>query len=194
MNSQASTIMRSRWLPVGVVILGWAAIAAAWWLSPHREAPNREWGTQTLAVVVLVSAVMAVTAIEAARTWHRRPAKLHALEMTWTVLGSCIWFFGGLWTALVGLFYTGTQLCRGSSAGASYGCLNRPGPDLELLGWLLTFSATGVLVLMFRSRHRSRVAAALAPALIIGLYLLAMALWQPHDGFGVPHRTSENPG
>jgi hypothetical protein len=141
---------------------------------------------RTLAVAALVSAVTAVTVIEAVRTWRRRPERLRPLAVAWMLLGTCIWLFGGLLTALLGLL-SGEE-CSGTGGLSSFGCLNRPGQGLLSVGWLPTLSTTGVLAVMYWSGRRSWLVATLAPALIIGLYVLAAALWQPHTGFGVPHR------
>ena len=190
MISQRSAEKGTRRPPVGAVwvVGGWAATAVAWWLGATGGAePNRHWGARTLTVAALTTAVLALMVIEVARTWRREPDRFHPLDAAWMFLGTCAWFLGGLVDLAIG-FLGSEDSCSGTGGEGSFACLNRPGQGLAGLGWLVTASATGVLVAMFWSGRRSRVAGWLAPALIVGLYVLAAVLWEPHAGFGVPHR------
>ena len=178
-----------RRLPAQVMMVlgGWAAMAVALRLGMTRvTAPNHQWALRTLGVAALVMVVMTIVVVDAVRGWRRGPVRFHPLDAIWMLAGVCVWLLGGLIDVLLGLL-DGDDSCSGTG-GSSFECLHRAGPGLQALGGLMVLLATVVVAAMFWVGRRSRVAGWLAPALIVGLYALAVVIWEPHAGFGIPTR------
>lgn len=193
------TMTRGRFREYGVLGGSWAALAVLFvmtvstWPSddtdpekPPFQAGRVGWGLGTLAVVAVIG-LMTTVAVKDVRATRRdgtlRPMRGPVLDVA---LGTCAWFIGGLF-CLLAFFYTQADVC-GGEAFRTFGCLNRPGPLLDALGLVCAASATPALVLLTMPANRTRLSRWLAPALILGLYLLALRMWVPHVGLGVPSR------
>ncbi|MEO3828182.1 hypothetical protein [Actinomadura sp. B10D3] len=154
--------------------------------NPPLWATGPGWSAGTLAVAALVATLGIVAVRDVRATWHAYmpgPARGHGLRVG---LGTAAWFAGGLYS-LLRFVHAQADVCRGSGAW-SFGCQNRSGLLLTVLGLGFTASATLVLVALTIPDHRSPVSKWLSPVLILGLYLLALRMWMPHVGLGVPSR------
>ncbi|KAB2388864.1 hypothetical protein [Actinomadura montaniterrae] len=190
---------RGRVREYGVLGGGWAALAALFVMTistwptddtdpekPPFQGGSAGWGLGTLAVVAVIG-LMAAVAVKDVRA-TRRDGKLWPMRGPGldVALGTCAWFLGGLF-CLLAFFYTQADVC-GGEAFLAFGCLNRPGPLLDALGLVCAASATPALIVLTMPANRTRLTRWLAPALILGLYLLAVRMWVPHVGLGVPSR------
>jgi hypothetical protein len=137
------------------------------------------WALGTLAVAIVICALIAVLAWDARRVPRDNPPGERHRFAQWMGVGASV--IGGLFN-LVLIVHAQSEPCTGTGFG-SFECANRPGGFLLALGWLSTVAAplAGFRLL---SAPRSRLSAWLAPVLIFGLYLLALRLWQPHVGLG----------
>jgi hypothetical protein len=165
---------------------GWAAVLAVFCL-PTYSLGFPTWGTGTLIVGAVTGGVTALVTIEAVRAWRGDAAGPGRVPIGALALGVTAWFVGGLFTLINYSVYL-RRYC-GNGAFGSVECLHRPGPALEVFGDVSAVAATPALVALVIAGRRSRVATWLSPVLIAVLYLLAACLWEPHVGWGVPHRT-----
>ncbi|TDD60823.1 hypothetical protein E1293_45415 [Actinomadura darangshiensis] len=153
---------------------------------PPFWASSAGWGSGTLSVAAVVG-LMTAAAVQDVRATRRdgTPEPIRAPRLG-LALGTCAWFLGGLFCLLT-FFYVQADVCGGGDTW-SFGCRNRSGPFLDVLGLVLAASATPALVVLTMPANRTRLSRWLAPALILGLYLLALRMWVPHVGLGVPSR------
>jgi hypothetical protein len=192
-------VLKGAWRPLyeaGVIGGGWAAITplamrvlfSAGLVGRDPAEPDRMWGVGwhagTLALAGVIAVVLALAMIDAGRA-ESADASVGAVQKVGLALGVGAWLLVGLFTLAVWLFLGG--VCEGGGRG-SFECVHRPGPVLNVLGVAAALTPTLVLLVLFRKGHRSRVATWLSPVLVIGLYLLALLLWEPHIGLGVPLR------
>lgn len=195
---------RGRFREYGVLGGSWAALAVLFAMTistwptddtdPEKapfQAGSVGWGLGTLAVVAVI-VLLTTAALKEVRAARRdgtlRPTRGPSLDVA---LGTCAWLLGGLF-CLLAFFYTQADVC-GGGAFWTFGCLNRPGPLLNVLGLVCAASATPALVVLTMPANRTRLTRWLAPALILGLYLLALRMWVPHVGLGVPSRDNPMP-
>lgn len=179
---------------------GWTAITflfittlMTWPSAPADEPPftasSAVWALVTLAVMATVATLAVVAAKDAAQGRDD-------LAVGGLALGVVAWLFGGLvdlflYEMLVPYNFLSDiagQICGGSGGAGTFECVNRPGSVLEALGVVSAVSATPVAAFLLWSGRRSRLCAHLTPVIIFGAYLLALRLWQPHEGLGVPVR------
>ncbi|MBO2456108.1 hypothetical protein [Actinomadura violacea] len=186
-----------RFREYGVVGGAWVAVTALFVLTvatwptdstdsdkPPFQASSLGWGLETLAVVVVIGLMTAVAVMDmraARRGGLSRP--IRSLEVA---LAACAWFLGGLFCLLT-FFYTQADVCGGGGVWV-FGCHNRPGPLLNTLGLIFAASATPALAVLTMPANRTRLSRWLSPVLILGLYLLALRMWVPHVGLGIPSR------
>lgn len=166
---------------------GWAAIAAAmfWFNSAGAKPSNRLWAAETLTVLTVTVAVMTVVVVDARRAWRGNAARLDGVHLTGLALGGVAWFLGGLCGTLFYFAILHSDYCGGTGGLVSFECVNRPGPVLDVLGVVVAVAAAPAFACLVAVGRYSRVAAWLSPIVIVGLYLLAACLWEPHAGFGV---------
>lgn len=158
------------------------------------------WSLGTLAVMALIGALVAVVVKEAAR-WQDDGSRENGAQVTGLMLTVAAWFFGGVVTLGLYMFSVPFNLfanvpgdiCGGSSGAGTFACLHRVGRTLHVLGIVSALSASPVAWASFWVMRRSRLSAGLAPVIIFGLYLLALRLWLPHEGLGVPDRPDLQP-
>ncbi|GAA4095740.1 hypothetical protein [Actinomadura miaoliensis] len=199
-------VITGAWRPLyeaGVVGVGLAAITALAmrvlsFLGDDGRGttePDRMWGlgwhAGTLALAGVIAVLFALAMIDAGRAESDSGRAESAYGGIGTaqrfglVLGVGAWLLGGLYTLAV--WFVLGEVCEGGGQG-SFDCVHRPGPVLNVLGVAASLAPTLVLWVLFRKGRRSRVAAWLSPVLVIGLYALALLLWEPHIGLGVPLR------
>ncbi|MEU6036068.1 hypothetical protein ABZ801_11735 [Actinomadura sp. NPDC047616] len=156
--------------------------------------PDRMWGlgwhAGTLALAGVIAVLFALAMIDAGRASDAGRAEsayggIGTAQRFGLVLGVGAWLLAGLYTLAVWFVLRG--VCEDGGRG-SFECVHRPGPVLNVLGVTASLAPTLVLWVLFRKGRRSRVAAWLSPVLVIGLYALALLLWEPHIGLGVPLR------
>lgn len=156
-----------------------AASAAAWyWFARDPQLRTPYWGairTAITATIAIVVTLMVADAVLARRGGADRVAKRH---LSGLVLAVIAWLLGGLFTLFDAVVQNDKR--SGTFTGCSFAALNRPDPALESLAGLLALSATPMLIVLLVAVRRSRVAAWLSPALILGIYLLAVHLYEPH--------------
>ncbi|MDL4813533.1 hypothetical protein [Actinomadura opuntiae] len=158
----------------------------------NREKPPFQgtgvgWGAGTLAVVAVIGLMTAVTVKDmraVRRDGMALPIRNPRLDVA---LGACAWFLGGLFS-LLAFFFTQADACGGEGGEWMFGCQNRPGALLNTLGLLFAASATPALIVLTMPANRSQLSRWSSPVLILGLYVLALRMWMPHVGFGVPSR------
>jgi hypothetical protein len=183
------------------VCAGWVAIAFLFWINlmtwpeevdvpafgdlPPNYGSGLVWAAAMLAVAVAVGMMMIPVMREAVRARREGRRRAGVASVAGLVLGTVAWLFGGLWT--LAILIASENGCAGQGL-SSFECVHQPGLFLKVLGVLTFVSATPVWSVVLVAGARSRVTAWLSPALIIGLYLLALYLWEPHVGLGVPHR------
>jgi hypothetical protein len=149
------------------------------------------WGTKTLAVAGVIGVMMALAMIDADRA-RCDNTRVGIVQVSGLTLGVVAWLLGGLFNLLVWILqFVYKDQCGGSGGASSFACLNRSGLVLNALGVVASLSATLVLLVLFMRGRHSRVAAWLSPILVIGFYVLALSLWEPHVGLGVPSRETE---
>ncbi|GAA4064277.1 hypothetical protein GCM10022214_17630 [Actinomadura miaoliensis] len=143
----------------------------------------------TLAVVATVATLAVVAARDAA-------GGRGGLAVGGLALALVAWLFGGLVDLFLYEFLVpynfisdvAGEVCGGSGGAGTFECVNRPGSALETLGVVSAVSATPVAAFLLWFGRRSPLCAHLTPVIIFGAYLLALRLWQPHEGLGVPVR------
>jgi hypothetical protein len=170
-----------------MIVGGWAAILATFCL-PTYTLGFPTWADGTLIITAVTAALIVLVTIESIRAWRGGVTELGRVHLGGLMLGGTVWFVGGLLAAINYFVFLHAQYCRGEGLG-SFNCEHRPGPTLETLGIVSAVAATPALLALLVTGRRSRVAAWLSPALIVGLYLLATCLWEPHVGWGVRSRT-----
>lgn len=159
--------------------------------NPPLWASGAGWGAGTLAVAAAVGplVMMAVRDVRGVRH-DGMPTPVRGQSLS-VALGTAAWFVGGLFS-LLRFVHAQADVCVGGGAW-SFGCQNRSGVLLSVLGLGFTASATLVLVTLTIPDDRSPVSRWLSPVLILGLYLLALRMWMPHVGLGVPSRAQPMP-
>jgi hypothetical protein len=188
----------------GVVAGGWFAITLLFlitlgtWPSSSQSfhTSGVAWGLGTLAVMVVIAALTFV-AVKDAVVAGGGPSTLDWVQRFGLTLCAGAWFFGGLITLTLYYFWVpynifsnvAGDVCGGSGGLGSFECLHRPGRLLEGLGIAFSLIATPAAYALSQAGPRSRLRALLSPIVIFGLYLLALRMWQPHVGLGVPHRS-----
>ncbi|MEV6598499.1 hypothetical protein AB0M36_16725 [Actinoplanes sp. NPDC051346] len=183
---------RQGWGELARIAGGWAALVAVFVLLSGDALGGsfERWGLKTLVVAAVTGAVAALVVIDAVRTrrtrmWSRAD-RIAAGHIVGQVLGGVAWLLGGL-LALLAYATAVRDYCSGTG-GNSFECMHRPGELLSLLGVVVATAPTAVLVVLIALGRRSRVIAWLSPVLIVAAYVLAIQIWQPHEGFGVPER------
>lgn len=190
---------------VGIVGGSWVVLAllcvltwATWSFAAEKRdsdppavlTSNVGWGAGTLAVVLVIAALIAVM-LTSDGTRRDDVPQSHDLRQTAVPLCLATWLLGGCFNLFVFLVNVlplgdGTAFCD-SAGNGTFACENQPGPGLIVLGMASSFSATTPTLLsaLIWARSGSRLSAWLSPVVVLALYLLALRLWLPHEGPGV---------
>lgn len=155
----------------------------------YGEGAGRSW----VAFTLTQGCLLAVSVSAAANLLRKDPdPTARRAHFTWIPLAlvTILWFFGGLITLAIFLLDR-YDACAGAGGLSTPGCIYKTGPIFFAAGSLSAFLNCGVLVGAFYASRRSAASVWLAPAVIVGLYVLSWLLWAPHRGFGI---TPQLPG
>ncbi|MFC6882606.1 MULTISPECIES: hypothetical protein [Actinomadura] len=212
METHGGLTSRRSLFAVAVIGTAWAALVFLFFMTlsswpssmPDDERPfhvsSLAWALGTLAVVALIGALVAVVVKESAR-WQDDGSRENGVQVAGLMLTLAAWFFGGVVTLGLYMFNVPFNLfanvpgdiCGGSGGAGTFACLHRVGRTLHVLGVVSALLASPVTWASFWMMRRSRLAAGLAPVIVFALYLLALRLWLPHEGLGVPDRPDLQP-
>jgi hypothetical protein len=192
-----------RFMSGAIAAGGWTAttilfmMTLATWSQTYEDSDRTHmssvgWGVETLAVAVVIGALITVLVRDVVRARRYASPRMSRAQVSGLVLCAGAWFFGGLFNLATFVFPVqvgrASGFCGGQGGAGSFACLHRPSPGLIALGVVLSLSATLMLGVLVLAGARSRLSALLSPVVIFGLYLLALRMWLPHEGFGVPNR------
>ncbi|MFB9881279.1 hypothetical protein ACFFMN_25415 [Planobispora siamensis] len=167
---------------VAAIAGGWTALVvagAAWsWFAQDQESRTPYWSA--VAVVVTAAVVILVVLMVVHNTLARRGGAGTPVRggLPGMILAVAAWLLGGMAALVHSIARNDAR--RGTGTACSFDALNAPAPGLESLSTVLAVSATVVLLVLLSVGRRSRVTAWLSPALVLGLYLLAMHMAEPH--------------
>ncbi|MFB9891446.1 hypothetical protein [Planobispora takensis] len=167
---------------VAAVAGGWAvlvAAGAAWsWFARDQESRTPYWGAVAVAVTAAVAIVVVLMTAGSVLARRRGAQGRVKGSLPGLILAVAAWPLGGTATLIHAIARNDER--SGTGTGCSFAALNAPSPELESISTALAVSATVILPVLIFAGRRSRVTAWLSPALVLGLYLLAMHMGEPH--------------
>lgn len=182
--------VRRQRIDVAKVAGGWVATPVVICVNLILRTPTDRWWPVVIAL--MLTAIGAMTAVAVTDIVNARRAgetQINPSRLSPLALASFVWLLGGFF-ALLSYIGDVADACE-STATSDFDCLHRPGPALDALGIVTAISATPALAAVIIFGQRSRVAIWISPALVAGIYMLALFLWMPHVGLGVPHRLDD---